>query len=61
MSESAADSDDHFRLRAVILEADLRACASAIDATVSTYEALEADLSVQSVGGGAGGGSGGVW
>lgn len=61
VNESAAESDDHLGLRAIILEADLRACAGAIDSTVSSYEVLEAELAAKSSGGGNGGGSGDSW
>jgi len=56
VNSTAAESDEHFRLRAIILEADLRACASALDETAATYEAKEAAMSA-----GDGYGGGGGW
>ena len=54
--EGANDSDAHYALRAIVLEADLRMCVTTIEAAITEYEAQEAAMAQQNAGGGGGGG-----
>ncbi len=54
--EGANDSDAHYALRAIVLEADLRMCVTTIEAAITEYDAQEAAMAQQNSGGGGGGG-----